>query len=52
MKLESYRQIFEKYSSINFMKIYPVGTDLFHADRRIDRRTKLIVNFLNYAKTP
>jgi hypothetical protein len=31
MKLEFSRQIFEKYS-FNFMKIRPVGAELFHAD--------------------
>jgi len=39
MKLEFSRQIFEKYSNFNFMKIRPVGAELFHADWRIDRCT-------------
>ena len=33
MNLEVCRQIFEKYSDKNFMKICPVGAELFHADR-------------------
>jgi hypothetical protein len=30
MKLEFFRQIFEKYS--NFMKILPVGAELYHVE--------------------
>jgi hypothetical protein len=37
MKLEFSRRIFEKSS--NFMKICPLGTELFHADRRLDGQT-------------
>ena len=33
------------------MKIHPVGTELFHADRRTDM-TKLIVAFRNCANVP
>jgi len=53
MKLEFSWQSFEKYSNINFMKIRPVGSELFHADRRKDGRTemtKLIVAFHNFRK--
>ena len=32
MKLQLSREIFEKYSNINFMRIRPVGAVLFHAD--------------------
>ena len=32
MKVEYSREIFEKY--LNFMKIRPVGADLFHTDRQ------------------
>jgi hypothetical protein len=39
MKLEFSRQIFEKYSNSNFIKIRPVGADM----------TKLIVAFRNFA---
>ena len=35
----------------NFMKIRPVGAELFHADRQTDM-TKLIVAFRNFAKAP
>jgi hypothetical protein len=37
------------------MKIRPVGTELFHADRRTDRQTdmtKLIVAFRVFANAP
>ena len=34
MKLEFSQQIFEKYSNISFMKIRPVGAELFLADTR------------------
>jgi hypothetical protein len=39
----------------NFMKIPPVGGELYAADGRIERRTnmtKLIVAFLNFANAP
>jgi len=39
----------------NFMKIHPVGAELFFADRRNDERTdmtKLIVTFRNFANAP
>ena len=40
MKLEFSRHIFEKNIQIsNFMKICPVGAELFHADGRTDRQT-------------
>ena len=35
----------------NFIKIRPVGTELFHADGQTDM-TKLIVAFRNFAKAP
>jgi len=37
----------------NLMKIRPVGVELFHADRRIDKqtdKTKIIVSFANTPK--
>jgi hypothetical protein len=37
------------------MKISPVGAELFHEDRRRDKRivmTKLIITFRNFAKAP
>ena len=53
MKLEFSQHIFEKiYIKIsNFMKIRPVGADLFHADRRTDM-TKLKVAFSNFVNAP
>ena len=48
MKLEFSRQIFENTQKPNFMKIRPVGTELFHADGWTDM-TKLTVAFRNFA---
>jgi len=39
----------------NFMKILPVGAEIFHADRRTNGqtgKTKLIVAFRNFAYAP
>ena len=36
MKLESSRQVFEKYSNINSMTIQPVAGELFHVEKRMD----------------
>jgi hypothetical protein len=45
IKLEISQQIFEKKSEIsNFMKIRPVGAELFHADGQTDKK-KIIVAF-------
>jgi hypothetical protein len=55
MKFEYSREILEKYSYINFMKIRPVQVELFHVERRTDGRTdvtKLTVAFRNFAKAP
>jgi hypothetical protein len=51
MKLEFSRQIFEKKAQISsFIKIHPVGADLFHADGQTDTDiTKPIVAFRNFA---
>ena len=51
MKPEFFRFTFEKTQISNFMKIHPVGAELFHADRRTEM-TKLIVAFHNFAKAP
>jgi hypothetical protein len=41
MELELFRQIFEKIIQIrNFMKIRPVGAQLFHADKQTGRYDK------------
>ena len=37
MKLEFSRQIFEKSSLSNFMKVRPMEAELFHTDGRTDR---------------
>jgi hypothetical protein len=36
-EISIYRQIFEKVQISNFMKIRPVGAELFHAERPPDR---------------
>jgi hypothetical protein len=47
---------FSKNTQIsNFTKVCPVEAELFHADRRTDRRTdttKLVVAFSNFANAP
>ena len=48
MKLELTRQSFEKFQISNFIKIRPMGAELFHADGHTDI-TKLIVAFCNFA---
>jgi hypothetical protein len=55
MKLEYSQQNFEKYSVSNFIKIRPVGAELFHADGQTDRQTdmtKLRVAFRHFANAP
>jgi hypothetical protein len=42
---------FENIQIQNFMKIRPVGDELFHADGRTGMR-KLIAAFRNFSKTP
>jgi hypothetical protein len=49
MKLEFSRQIFKNTQISNFMKVPPVGAELFHADRQTDMM-KLLVAFRNIAK--
>ena len=44
MKIEFSRHILEKFQISNFMKIPPVGAEVFRADRQADMR-KLIVFF-------
>ena len=53
--LEFSRQIFEKVSNIKFHQILPVGAQLFHTDRQMDKRTDITtlrVAFRNFANTP
>jgi len=56
MKLEFPLQISSTNTQIsNFMKLLPMGTEFFHADRGTDGRTdmtKLIVAFRNLANAP
>jgi hypothetical protein len=49
MKLEFSQQSFEKSSS--FIKIRPVGAELFHADGQTTM-TKLAVAFRNFSNAP
>jgi len=51
MKLEFSQQSFEKHPNIKFINIRPVGTELFHEDRRTDM-TKLIDAFRNFVNVP
>jgi len=41
MKPEFSRQIFEKYSISNFLKIRPVLAEFFHADRQYEEANNL-----------
>jgi hypothetical protein len=48
MKLEFCQQILEKEAQIfSFIKVRPVGRQMFHEDRQMDM--KLIVAFRNFA---
>jgi hypothetical protein len=51
MKLEFSGQIFRKTQVSDFMKIRPVGAELFHAGGRTDM-TNLIVVIRNFANAP
>jgi hypothetical protein len=54
-ELEFSRQISTNTQMSNLMKIRPVESELFHADRRSDGRTditKLIAAFRNFANAP
>jgi hypothetical protein len=51
MKLEFFRQIFEKAQIPSFIKIHSVEAKLFHVDGQMDM-TKLILVFCNFANMP
>jgi hypothetical protein len=51
MKLDFCRQILENLQISNFMKIRPVGSELFHAYEQADV-AKLILVFRSFAKMP
>ena len=51
MEIEFSEQIFEKAQIQSFIKIRPVGVELFHADTQT-YMTKLIVAFRNLANVP
>jgi hypothetical protein len=55
VKVEFCRQILICIQISIFMKMRPVGAELFHADQQIARqsdRTKLIVSCRNFASAP
>jgi hypothetical protein len=51
MKPEFSRHIYEKYAMPNFIKIRPVGAELFHADEQTDM-TKPLVVFRSFTNAP
>jgi hypothetical protein len=48
MKLEFFDRFSKNTQVSNFIKILPMGAELFHADGRIDM-TRLLVAFRNFA---
>jgi hypothetical protein len=52
MKLEFSRQIRKNPQISNFINILSVGAEMFHADGRTDRHTKLMVACRNFANAP
>jgi len=44
MKLESSRQVFEKYSNINSMTIHPVAGELFHVEKWMDKMKLTVIS--------
>jgi hypothetical protein len=55
MKLEFSRQIFKNSQISNFMKIRPVGAELFQAEGQTDGQTvmtKPLVSFRNFTNAP
>jgi hypothetical protein len=55
MKLEFSKQVFEKSQISNFMKVHPMGPELFHVYRQADIQTdvtKLTVAFRNFVNAP
>jgi hypothetical protein len=52
MKLEFLDKFSKNNQMSNFMTIPLVGTELFHADGRTDRRDEVVVAFRNFAKAP
>jgi hypothetical protein len=50
MKLEFYRQIFEKYLKSKFMNIPPVEAELFHSDVETDRHDEANSHFSKFCE--
>jgi len=51
-KKNIFLDIFQNIQISNFMKIHPVGAELFNADGRTERHTKLVVTFDKFANSP
>ena len=51
MKVKVLDRFSKKSQTSNFIKILPVGAELFHADEQTDM-TKLIAAFRNFANAP
>jgi len=49
MKLEFLDKFFKNTQTLNFMKMHPVGAELFNTDRWETDTTKLIVAFRKFA---
>jgi hypothetical protein len=47
-----FRSSLKKYQITSFVKIRPVGTELFHADRRTDRHDEVNSRFSQCANSP
>ena len=50
IKIEFHRQIFEKTSNNDFVKICLVGAELFHADRQTDGHDKANSRFSQFCE--
>ena len=51
MILDFSQQIFKNTQILNFIKIHPVGAELFHVDGQTDMK-KLVVIFHNFVNAP
>jgi len=51
MKFAFFRNIFEKFSNINFMKIRPMEAELLHADKETDRHDETKGRFSQFCQS-
>jgi hypothetical protein len=51
MKSEFFEQILKTSQISSFVKIHPVGADLFHADRRTDGYDEANSRFLQFCES-